>query len=163
MIRKIERCHGSGITSYLGASEILAVEQIQAAFLAGREQELPVRRAAGLVRQKEGAARAQVEIEQIEIRGVERSKEIGDGKLLAQFDHALPVIAAVGVRVEVTIGGNQVDVAVRIRRWPCASVPEGAAVSIWRVIKHGGQFKCSSIMRQDPAMVRAQIAVPRPG
>ena len=56
MIRKIERCHGSGITSYLGASEILAVEQIQAAFLAGREQELPVRREAVLAPGRDRAA-----------------------------------------------------------------------------------------------------------
>src|SRR4051812_43675705 len=94
-------------------AEVVAVEQIEPPFLAGRERQMRMGCASDGVGQEQNICGAQVQIGGSEIRLVEWGDPVGNRKTAGggEFDDAVAVIRPAGVDVERSVAGGKEHVA----------------------------------------------------
>src|SRR5579885_3149979 len=163
--RARDRLHNLAVGSRLPAAEMIAVENINAAFLARAYHQVRMSGAARFITQQGDARRAGVHVGVVEGLLIEWREVIEDGQPAAasELDVTLAKVGAAGGAIPGAVGGDDVDVGVGVHRRRSAAGPERTEAAFRRAVEHRYLRERLRIVANQPAVIRADIAMRRPG
>src|SRR5580765_4217121 len=138
------------------ADHAIAIDHVQTAVLAGDEQ----RPSAGLFRQQDRPAAAEIEIAVVQQLLVARRVEVLHaevGAVQAQPQDAIAVVASAIRSVEAAVAGHDEDVTVRVHRGRHVRLPDTAVVVVGRRVEDRRLPKRARVVGHDPAVIRTHV------
>ena len=133
-----------------------AIDDVHHAFLAAADDQVRVG-------DEQRILDPEILVRGVQERPVVRREPVEQRAGRTDLDEAVAEVPPAGVAVERSVSRQRVEVAGRIRRQPAAGLPDAAEPSVRRRVVDHDLLKARRVVSQDPAVVRALVAVRGPG
>ena len=139
--------------------EIIAVQQINGAFLARSDHQMPMSHVAGLVGQHHCRSGTQIRVGVGQVLLIVGGKEIYQVQICPIGGQPDETVTIIVVSVKDTVAADEENIGREIGGWSASALPDAAQAAIGSGVENPLPFQSLGLVADDPTVIRGGVSV----